>query len=165
MAEKQTNEPETYALAPVQLFNNVNSLPLTAMDVCEKPCVYSTYNITSPEVRGEVYDVMIQGGDKADNHIGEEFAIEHVTVFPVTFTDKKTGELVSMPLVLLKTDTGVTIQFVSKGIWGSLIMMRALGYAPFGPNKQRFKLAQVPLDDGKRFYQLHRVIQKAKPAK
>lgn len=162
MKEQQQQQEHSYAVAPVQLFRPVDLMPTTAENVCTEMSVYSTYDVSKPEVRGELYDIMVQGGKKADEFIGQTFAVRQVTVFPVSFTDKQSGEIVTMPLVLITTDKGDVIQFVSRGIWGSLLMMRACGYAPFGKQQQLFKLVQVPMGDGKRFYQLHRAKPEGK---
>lgn len=162
MPEKEQQQQEAYQLQPVTLFQNIRAMPSLTDDVVKMPAVFTTYEISDPAIRGEVYDLMTQGGQPADGFIGKEFGIKHVTVFTVSFTDKETGEVIVAPLILLTTADGDVIQFVSKGIWGSLIMMRACGYAPFGPEPQKFKLVQIAIGDKKRFYQLHRVKQEAK---
>lgn len=163
--ESEQPRGEVVIATPTTQYRPANLLPMNVEQLHNNPAVYTTLTLNTPEARARLYDMVVEGGENAKEYINKEFAIDAITVHPVTISDKETGEMFALARVILQTKDGDTIQFVSKGIWACLVMAKDCGFEPFGPVPQRWILKAVPLEGGRQMYKLLRAKETPQPKK
>lgn len=156
MSEESRTKGELTVATPTNQFRGIESLPLIPQELHNNPAVYSTVKPDNPQAAAQLYDMMIEGGENAREHINSTFRIKDILVHPCTKTNPETGEVTPLPRIVIWTEAGDRIQFASFGIWASLMMMQFCKFKPFGPNDQEFTLVSVPLDHGKNMFKLVR---------
>lgn len=157
MSENAQVKGELTVSSPAKLFYPVASLPFRSEQLHESPAVYSSITPNTPEQKMDLYDLMIEGGDNANDWVGTPFEIKDILIHPVVKTDPETGEQTPLPRVVILTESGDRIQFASNGIWSSLVMMQVCGIYPFGGLKQTWKIARVAVGPNKSMFKLLRV--------
>lgn len=157
MAENQESKGELVEQNEAQRFLPAHLMPSSQAELFESPALYTTLDLTKPENRGRLYDMVVEGGENSKEFINQSFGIEDVVLHPISFASKETGEIINAVRVVLLTDDGRTVQFVSAGIFTSLALMKDCGWRPFGPMPMKFTLKAIPLDGGRQFYKLIRV--------
>lgn len=104
---------------------------------------------STQEGRDKIMAAMLIPGENAAGWINKEFALEDVTIHPISFPGEN-GEIVNTVRVLFHVEGDAIIDFRSDGILKSLgLVYRFKGKPPYRPG-HRFILERIPTGDGTR---------------
>lgn len=147
---------------------NDAQLPQNAMVIPDDWGLKQTYGAlitsipeTTQEGKDEILAAMMSAGDNPAEWVNKEIELANVTMHPIQFVNKETGEEVKTVRVLLHLKGGEIIDFRSEGILKSLyLIFRFKGKPPYKA-PVRLLLERIPLDAGRSMYSL-RPVPKSK---
>lgn len=123
----------------------------------QQAALISSIDEKTQEGRDALMEALMTPGEDPATYINKEVALCDVTIHPISFVSKDTGEHVQTTRVLLHTKEGKTLDFRSDGILKSLyLIFRFQGYPPYATPK-RFILERLPVGDNHSMYALRPV--------
>lgn len=118
---------------------------------------WTSYDLTAPQSRLDLLDIMTVGGDKAEEWINKEFTIAHLTVYPKTYMPNAEGEVITAIWSCITTGDGQYIAFHSQGILDAIRSIISLGGRPPYTSLGKWTIKRKSMGQDKSMYQLQRI--------